>query len=238
MGIIEPLASLKLTEEGRRRFADIVDDAVFSGSSYQKKFIAYLSLETILETQPVKGISCKDTHSIIVDDGSKLIYYEIKDTTEISLAKSNILDGIKLFSSIESTAHKMRYGEYVLVSSTGIQRINDEMVRHPIVQVGDDIKNAVIARTPELAERMYIMKTPAADDIIEDITSRIVMSLKDRRYEYDIFGIKKDLFSYVNKMCPSVDNEKTTSEIEKGRSGLEGSTITSQTIKTIIKKNL
>ncbi len=84
-------------------------EAGWRGLDYQKKFIAYLSLEMLLQNQSIKKITCEYLDDIEVEEQSKLLYYQVKSTTNTILPKSDIIDSFKLFSSIESRNEKSRY---------------------------------------------------------------------------------------------------------------------------------
>src|SRR5687767_6523660 len=99
-------------------------ESTFRGLGYQTKFIAYLSLEMLSQKCPIKKITCEHTDDIEVQEDSKLIYYQVKSTSQSTLPKSKIIDSIKLFSLTESN-NREKYNKYVLVSNAKIGSFND-----------------------------------------------------------------------------------------------------------------
>lgn len=76
---------------------------------------------------------------IEVEKDSKMIYYQIKSTSSPSLPKPDIIESIRLFSSIEAINEK-KYNEYVLVSNANIRNIHrDDMVKRPFSYLDDEI---------------------------------------------------------------------------------------------------
>ena len=66
-------------------------EAAWRGLDYQKKFIAYLSLKMLLEKQSIKRITCEHLDDIEVEEQSKLLYYQVKSTSNSSLPKSDLI---------------------------------------------------------------------------------------------------------------------------------------------------
>lgn len=61
-------------------------EAAFRGLDYQKKIIAYLSLGMLSKEPPIRNsVTCEHFDDIEVEEDSKLIYYQVKSTTERSM---------------------------------------------------------------------------------------------------------------------------------------------------------
>ena len=99
-------------------------ESAFRGLDYQKKFIAYLSSEMLRGTQPIKGITCEHLDDIEVEQNdSTLRYYQIKSTTSHTLSKSQIIESVKLFLSIQARKGTDASQEYILLSNAHIRKI-------------------------------------------------------------------------------------------------------------------
>ena len=136
-------------------------EAAFRGLDYQKKIIAYLSLGMLSKEPPIRNsVACERLDDIEVEEDSKLIYYQVKSTTESSLPKSKIIDSIKLFSSIQSNKNEEKFNEYILISNAKIRKFNNNLVKHsfdPLDNVvKDEIKSLEEVKTKnELLKRVY-----------------------------------------------------------------------------------
>ena len=219
-------------------------EAAFRGLDYQKKFIAYLSTEMLLTKPRIKRITCEHLSDIEVED-SKLVYYQVKSTTKNTLSKSEVIDGIKSFSLIDSNKKKDSANEYIIVSSANIAKIskfNDILVKHPL---DDEMKNEIesvegIVVRNGLLERIYLMKGPVLEEISSIITSNLFRALKDKNNQYDYTSIKDDLLHYVNRICPGpidLEDKRIIYEEQKEDYYLNYKTITIETINKIIENN-
>src|SRR5690348_16784837 len=96
------------------------------GLDYQKKFIAYLCTEIVSGKRDIKRITCEYKDDIEVEEDSKLVYYQIKSTTDHSLRKEKIMESIKLFSdTYKSNSGRSAHNEFVLVSNARIMNFED-----------------------------------------------------------------------------------------------------------------
>lgn len=215
----------------------------FRGLDYQKKFIAYLCTEMLLGKRKIKRISCEHLDDIEVEEDSKVVYYQIKSTSQDSLPRSEIINSIELFSSTNNSAiAKSPYHEYVLVSNARIRKFGDSMVMHPFNQLDDEIKNKIklsekIRTRSEFLQNTYLLRGPSLQDISSTIVASLFRALKDGRY--DLYKIKDDLLSYINSMCPGptdLEDMKIIKDEEKENYNLKHKTITMQITHEIIEK--
>lgn len=63
-------------------------ESTFRGLDYQKKFIAYLCTELLLENSKIKKISCERLDDIEVEEDTRLVYYQIESTSREALPRS------------------------------------------------------------------------------------------------------------------------------------------------------
>ena len=222
-------------------------EAAFRGLDYQKKIIAYLSLGMLSKEPPIRNsVACEHLDDIEVEEDSKLIYYQVKSTTESSLPKSKIIDSIKLFSSIESNKNEEKFNEYILISNAKIRKFNNNLVKHSFDSldnvIKDEIKSLEEVKTKnELLKRVYFMKGPPLEEISSLIVTSLVHTFKgDENYSYDYINIQKELLSHINRMCPGpidLEDKKIIYESEKEQYHLKHKTITPDIINMIIETN-
>lgn len=221
-------------------------ESIFRGLDYQKKFIAYLCTEMLLGKRKIERISCEHLDDIEVEEDSKLVYYQIKSTTQDSLPSSEIINSIELFSSTNNSAFgNSPYHEYVLVSNARIQKFADSMRRHPFNQLDDEFKNKIkllekIRTRSEFLQYVYLLRGPSLQDISSTIVTSLVIALIDRKERYNYLKMKDDLLSYINDMCPGptdLEDMKIINDEEKEDYNLKHKTITTQITREIIEKN-
>ena len=216
-------------------------ESAFRGLDYQKKFIAYLSSEMLRGTQPIKGITCEHLDDIEVEQNdSTLRYYQIKSTTSHTLSKSQIIESVKLFLSIQARKGTDASQEYILLSNAHIRKITkDLLVLYPFKNLDYEIKKEIgslkeVQSTNHL-EKIFFMRGPSVEEISSVITANIVRALKDN---YDFIAITNDLLHHINRMCAGpVDLEDVTmiNEGERDQYVLKHKTINMSIIIGIIE---
>ena len=192
----------------------------------------------------IKRITCEHIDDIEVQEDSELTYYQVKSTTSNTLRKSEIVDSIRSFSSIESTK-RGKYNKYVLVSNVKIGNFDDKMEMTQFTHLDNKIKEEIsslaeIKIRHEFLKRVYFMKGPALEDISGAIIECLLYTLKDENYKYDLIRIKEDLLSHVNNMCPGPTDLRDMKIINQGEKEdyiLKHKTITPEIVNGIIEKN-
>lgn len=118
---------------------------LFRGLDYQKKFIAYLSLDMLSGKQPIKRITCEHLDDIEVEENdSTLKYYQIKSTTNKTLPKPKMIESVRLFLSIQATKMTNAKDQYILVSNADIKGIiRKSLEKYPFNNLDIRIKKEI-----------------------------------------------------------------------------------------------
>ena len=222
--------------------SQIGGESSFRGIDYQKKFIAFLCVEMLKNASSIKSITCEHNDDIKVQEDSTIKYYQIKSTSKPSLPKSEIINSIKLFLSIESNVGN-NYNEYVIVSNANIGRIKEPHILFPLKDLDEKILTNIISikeieSREEIIERIHLLKGPALEEIENDIVSDLVRALQDKSYNYKYLRIKDELLHRINDMCPGPTNLGDMTIIRKSETeqyNLNHKTITLDILKTIIE---
>ena len=142
-----------------------MSESNFRGMDYQKKFIALLCL-WMLRDGKILRVTCEHVDDVEVQEGSKVVYYQIKSTSKSSLPKSEILDSFKLFLLNGSSVNGEQIDrEYVLVSNARIEKFNDNLTRHPFDELDPQTKTKIKSLQGfngriDILKRTYLMKSP------------------------------------------------------------------------------
>jgi hypothetical protein len=217
-------------------------EAAFKGLGYQTNFIAYLSLEMLLEKRPIKRIICEHKDDIEVEVDSELINYQVASASGSTLRKPKIIKSIRSFSSIESKKTKETYNRYVLVPNANIRNIKEDMVERPFKELDSNIKKEIesMISEKELFEKIYFLKGPTSREILGSTIEHLLEALKDEDYNYDLRGIKRHLLYHINAMCPGpigLVESKIMKEYEENDYRLKHKTIDLKTIHKIIEQH-
>jgi hypothetical protein len=192
----------------------------------------------------IKKISCEWKDDILVEEDSKFVYYQIKSNINDSLSRSEIMDSIGLFCTINNPAdHVSQYNEYVLVSNARIANFRDPWIKYSFNRLNKEIKDKIeslesIRDNIEILQNIYFLRGPPLLEIASIIVSGLLHTLNDG--QYNILKIKDDMLSYIDNMCPGptdIEDMKIINDNETDDYNLKHKTITKEQIERIIKNN-
>ena len=214
-------------------------ESTFRGMEYQKKFAAYLCVEML--KGKIKRVTCERLDDIETEGDSKIVYYQIKSTTQDSLDKREILKSFKLFSSIdESKNGTPTKKEYVLVCNKRIEKFINPMEKNFFNDLDDDIQQrikSIRGITEVFLGRTYLMKGFAMEEIESAILERVYRTLN---VGYNHIKIVEELLQAVNSMCSGRLNQKDieiTYSNETEQHELRHKTMTREQLNEIIERN-
>lgn len=214
-------------------------ESTFRGMEYQKKFAAYLCVEML--NGKIRRVTCEQLDDIETEEDSKIIYYQIKSTTQDSLPKGEILKSFKNFSSIDGSNNGTPKREYVLVCNKRIgKKIKELMQKYSFNELDNDIQQYIkstSAIVDDFLDRTCLMKGFAMEDIENNILAELYRALGGNYYHIKIVD---ELLHAVNNMCSGRLDQKDiriaySNETEQQE--LKHKTMTLEQFKEIIERN-
>jgi uncharacterized protein YjbI with pentapeptide repeats len=217
-------------------------EAANRGMDYQKKFAAYLCVQML--KGKIKRVTCEWQDDIEIEEDSKIVYYQIKSSTQDKLPVEEILKSFNLFSSVGKTnSGSPTKKEYVLVCNKRIEKFNDLLNKHSFSELENDIQErirSIEGINGEFLERTYLMKGFAMEEIRSSILSWLFEALNEGNVNYDYPKIVEELLQVVNNMCSGRLDQKDieiTYSNESEQHDLKHKTMTPEQLNEIIERN-